>query len=118
MRRVLRYLLITAAILVLLAVIHYSNEVFKAKEETPQIVRELLSSERMKISLEDFQDGWLDMLLRVEDPSFYTHNGMDLSTPGAGITTITQNLVKRLYFDNFKPGFAKLRVQPKITPRF
>jgi membrane peptidoglycan carboxypeptidase len=50
------------------------------------------------------------MLLAVEDPAFYSHNGMDLSTPGAGLTTITQALVKLLYFDPFRPGIsAKLK---------
>jgi membrane peptidoglycan carboxypeptidase len=45
----------------------------------------------------------------VEDPHFYTHHGVDLTTPGAGITTITQALVKLIYFHPFKPGVAKLR---------
>jgi len=48
-------------------------------------------------------------LLVVEDPTFETHEGIDLTTPGAGITTITQSLSKRVAFDEFKPGIAKLR---------
>ena len=48
-------------------------------------------------------------LLIVEDPTFETHEGIDLTTPGAGITTITQSLSKRLAFDDFQPGIAKLR---------
>ncbi len=47
--------------------------------------------------------------MSVEDPAFFEHNGLDLSTPGAGITTITQGLVKQFYFDKFKPGFAKIK---------
>ncbi len=46
--------------------------------------------------------------LTVEDPAFFTHNGVDFRSPGAGLTTISQSLAKRLYFDPFKPGFAKL----------
>jgi membrane peptidoglycan carboxypeptidase len=34
---------------------------------------------------------------------------VDFSTPGAGITTITQGLVKHLYFDQFRPGIAKIK---------
>ena len=45
----------------------------------------------------------------VEDPGFYDHNGVDLSTPGAGMTTITQGLIKIHYFENFKPGIAKYK---------
>jgi membrane peptidoglycan carboxypeptidase len=54
-------------------------------------------------------DTQLRILLTVEDPSFFTHHGVDLTTPGAGMTTITQGLVKILYFDSFKPGIAKIR---------
>lgn len=48
-------------------------------------------------------------LLTVEDPFFETHQGIDLTTPGAGITTMTQSLAKRVAFDEFRPGIAKLR---------
>jgi membrane peptidoglycan carboxypeptidase len=51
----------------------------------------------------------LQILVTVQDPGFFKHNGIDLSTPGAGLTTITQAIVKKLYFENFKPGIAKLR---------
>jgi membrane carboxypeptidase/penicillin-binding protein len=46
----------------------------------------------------------------VEDPAFYRHLGVDLESPGAGMTTITQGLVKLLYFpEGFKPGIGKIR---------
>ena len=47
------------------------------------------------------------ILLRVEDPTFWTNKGIDLSSPGAGMTTLSQGLGKRLFFDRFKPGFSK-----------
>jgi membrane peptidoglycan carboxypeptidase len=50
------------------------------------------------------------MLLAIEDPAFTRHRGVDLETPGAGMTTITQGLVKLIYFPNgFKQGVAKVR---------
>jgi membrane peptidoglycan carboxypeptidase len=50
------------------------------------------------------------MLLTIEDPTFLYHHGVDLVTPGAGMTTITQGLVKQLYFpEGFRPGIAKIR---------
>lgn len=51
----------------------------------------------------------LAILLTVQDPGFKVHKGVDLTTPGAGLTTITQSLAKRLAFDDFQPGFAKIR---------
>jgi membrane carboxypeptidase/penicillin-binding protein len=51
----------------------------------------------------------LRILLAVEDPNFFSHHGVDLSAPGAGLTTITQALAKRLYFESFQPGLAKIK---------
>ncbi len=51
----------------------------------------------------------LQWLLSVEDPGFYHHAGVDIKTPGAGLTTLSQSLAKRLAFDEFKPGISKLR---------
>jgi monofunctional glycosyltransferase len=51
----------------------------------------------------------LVQLIRVEDPNFWHHNGVDVETKGAGLTTITQSLSKRLAFEHFKPGIGKIR---------
>ncbi|MET1414747.1 transglycosylase domain-containing protein [Roseibium sp. HPY-6] len=48
-------------------------------------------------------------LLTVQDPAFEAHGGIDMSTPGAGVTTITQSLAKRLGFEDFTPGIGKIR---------
>lgn len=57
----------------------------------------------------DLGAGRADMLLAVQDPGFADHNGLDFTTPGAGATTVTQSLSKRLAFDEFRPGIGKLR---------
>ncbi len=51
----------------------------------------------------------LRQLLRVEDPAFFTHKGVDFKSNGTGLTTITQSLSKRLAFNEFKPGIRKVR---------
>jgi len=48
-------------------------------------------------------------LLAVEDPAFRSHHGVDVQTPGAGATTITQSLAKRVAFQRFRPGLGKVR---------
>jgi membrane peptidoglycan carboxypeptidase len=68
-----------------------------------------MSSDDLTLQLGDFPEGWLDALVEVEDPNFYDHNGLDLKTPGCGRTTITQAVVRNLYFDEFTPGFDELR---------
>jgi membrane peptidoglycan carboxypeptidase len=64
---------------------------------------------RFEIFSYDLSKQQTEILIKVQDPGFYGHNGIDLSTPGAGLTTITQAIVKKLYFDSFKPGISKIK---------
>lgn len=73
---------------------------FKVKAE------QLTSSGRGVESLTSWQ---LDTLIKVQDPGFYSHDGIDFSSKGAGITTLTQSLAKRLGFEKFTPGIGKIR---------
>ncbi len=58
---------------------------------------------------EGLGEGRFEWLLAVQDPGFAIHSGVDLQTAGAGITTMTQSLAKRVAFEAFKPGYRKLR---------
>jgi monofunctional biosynthetic peptidoglycan transglycosylase len=58
----------------------------------------------------DLGPGRIEQLLRVEDPGFAGHKGVDFSTPGAGMTTLTQSVGKRVGFANFRPGLRKIRL--------
>lgn len=87
----------------------YVGVAIKAYADTPAVMARATALERMPLRLEDFPPDRLRALLAVEDPQFYSHRGIDLATPGAGITTITQGLVKLYYFKQFRPGIAKLR---------
>lgn len=78
--------------------------------ETPAVVEQIESSGKMTLKLEDVPGDFQASLLAVEDPNFYTHHGIDLSTAGAGWTTITQGIIKIYFFENFSKGlFNKLR---------
>ena len=68
------------------------------------------------LSLASLSPAQKDILLKVEDPGFYGHSGIDMSSPGQGMTTIRQGLVKLLYFDPFRPGFAK--IEQSLIARF
>ncbi|WP_425229087.1 transglycosylase domain-containing protein [Sphingomonas sp.] len=94
---------ILAAILLLIA--YEAVQVLRARANTPAI---LAAHADRSVRIADLPPRRIAMLLRVEDPAFLHHHGIDWSTPGAGATTITQGLVKRLYFDRFDPGFAKI----------
>lgn len=96
----------------------------QADEETLAIFAPFVAPDEGLLAWSDLSERQLEILLLVEDPKFWTHNGIDTRTPGAGITTITQALVKRLYFENFTKGplnklrqsrIARNRVHPNVA---
>lgn len=93
-------------LVMLLVLIAYETvAVLRAEARTPAI----LAAHRARVvRLSEAPPRRIAMLLAVEDPGFSRHHGVDFSTPGQGATTLTQALVKRLYFDRFRPGFAKI----------
>ncbi|MBU3888659.1 hypothetical protein FM996_11945 [Methylosinus sporium] len=108
-RRIIPAILIAAAAASLGLVGYEAVSVALARSETPEIFARYeaatdngakppagLSSER------------IETLIKVQDPSFWTHGGVDWSAP-LTTTTVTQSVVKRLYFENFQKGFAKIR---------
>jgi membrane carboxypeptidase/penicillin-binding protein len=87
--------------------VYYTYEVLRARADTPQVVAQALSSARLELSPDDLSAAQLDALLAVEDPHFFSHKGWDFG--GGTMTTITQSLVKGLYFRQFRPGIRKIR---------
>jgi membrane carboxypeptidase/penicillin-binding protein len=77
---------------------------------TPGVVARAEQSGNFSLELSEFQGQRLQWLVKVQDPDFYQHHGVDLGSPGAGYTTITQALIKVLFFnDSFNPGFLRWR---------
>lgn len=96
--------------LVLVALILYAGgTVAEGYLRAPGRVAEHEHERPTALRAQDLSPEQLRILLAVEDPKFFSHRGVDLLTPGAGMTTITQGLVKFLYFDRFRPGLAKIR---------
>jgi len=96
-------------LIIVVVLLYYTVVVFYARAKTPGIVQAALKSGRMKLELNDFTTDQLQALIKVQDQNFYNHNGFDISTPGTGVTTISQGLVKMYYFDDFRPGIEKIR---------
>lgn len=84
--------------------------VIAARAQTPALIRAARQSVQPWCRLSELSPWQIQALLAVEDPDFYGHHGIDLHTPGAGLTTITQGLAKKLYFHPFKPGIRKLKL--------
>jgi len=90
--------------------LHYVAEVRDARRDTPDLVAAAFDQFGSELTLDDLSVEREQMLLAVQDPTFRRHRGVDLATPGAGMTTLTQALVKLLYFpDGFRQGVAKIR---------
>ena len=107
---ILYALLIAFMIFPILIAGYYLNEIRNARLHTEFLVSNVISKYGKKLKVSDLSPGRKAMLLAVEDPTFFTHHGVDLCTPGAGMTTITQGLVKLLYYpEGFKQGIAKIR---------
>lgn len=95
---------------------HYTKETVLADFADAQWKRPDTPPVPFEITSQELSPRQLEILIRVQDPRFFHHKGLDFSTPGAGLTTITQAIVKQLYFNPFKPGIAK--VKQSLIARF
>jgi membrane carboxypeptidase/penicillin-binding protein len=112
-RRGARIALTAVAVLLAGLVAYEGYALFRAKQRTPEVLARAAEGE---LSYDDLPARRREMLLKVDDPGFFQHRGVDFSTPGQGMTTITQGLAKRFYFDKFEPGFAK--IEQSVIARF
>ena len=113
MRTALRVAAVVLLALLAALIAYEAYALWRADQRTAQV---LAAAAKGELSLEDVGPRRVAMLVKVEDPGFWSHRGVDFSTPGAGMTSITQSLVKRFYFDDFQPGFAKL--EQSLIARF
>ena len=89
--------------------VYYLWELYAAYQYTKEKVIPEEATVQYPLQISSLTERQLNILLKVQDPGFYEHDGVDFSSPGAGITTITQGLAKHLYFDEFKAGIAKIK---------
>lgn len=99
--------------------IYYSIEIIHAKKVTQDVIIKGIKEKKVKLldgsvhhlplTLSQLTEQQKNCLIKVMDPGFYQHDGTDFHTPGTGLTTLTQALVKKLYFKRFKAGIAKIK---------
>lgn len=56
-----------------------------------------------------------NILVKIQDPTFFKHSGIEWPSP-LTTTTITQSLVKKLFFKKFTKGFKK--IEQTLIARF
>lgn len=87
--------------------VYYTLAVLKARENTPRILQTARARISIPVAKDDLPQPRLEALLRIQDQHFFSHGGTDFLA--RRVTTITQALVKFLYFDRFRPGLAKIK---------
>jgi len=102
------------AILTIVYGAYLAARVVQERQRAPAAVQRILRSSDPAVSATPAAR--LNMLVQVEDPSFYTNDGIDLSSPGGGFTTISQGLGKIVLFDHFRPGLQKIELM--VLTRF
>jgi len=89
---------------------YYAATVWKARLQTPALVRAVLASDRIELRIQELSAWQKCALVAVQDPGFYEHRGVNPSLQKAFTkTTVSQAVVKQLYFDHFRPGIRKIR---------
>lgn len=110
MKRVLRWFAILVLLLMGGGIAYGISGYLAARSDASRLAKQadfLIQSHR---GGGDLGPGRAEQVLLVDDPGYSAHNGVDLSTDGAGLTTLTQSVGKRVGFANFKPGFRKIRL--------
>ncbi len=79
MRRALRISSAGAGLLVAAFLIYEGFALFRAKQRAPAV---LAAAAKGELALDALTDRRRAMLLKVEDPGFYDHRGVDFATPG------------------------------------
>lgn len=98
----MRRVLVVVGVLLGLLVVYLAAAAFWAYTVTPRVIAR--ASRPPLIDRRSLPDSTIEILLRVEDPGFRKHKGIDLFTRGQGRGTITRALVRVLYLDRYDLG--------------
>lgn len=98
----------TVFALIIVLVVYEIWRVIEARAATPEIFARVERIADPQVS--QLRPEITDILIKIEDPTFWDNDGIDFTTPGQGLTTLTQALAKRLYFEHFTPGLAKIEL--------
>lgn len=98
---------VIATVLIITIATYFVSAIVSARSSTPERIAIARSKIAVSLKATQLSDQQLKQLLKFQDENFFEHGGTDFSS--GRITTITQGLVKFIYFENFKPGLAKIK---------
>jgi membrane peptidoglycan carboxypeptidase len=98
-----------------IVIVYYVVVIIVARRNTKEIVYNELKSDRIHLELDNLSKEQLSAIIKIQDPNFYQHHGVDIFSQGHGLTTISQSLVKAYYFKDFTPGIVNKIKQTLIA---
>ncbi len=102
-------ILLSFSLFLIALIFYYVIELVIAYNKKDALRKIYLSKEKIEITNNDLSKKQIDMLIKIQDPNFFNHNGIEFKTPGSGWTTITQSITKFMYFENFTQGIKKIK---------
>lgn len=102
------FVVISSAFIVYSALI-----VINANNNSNENINQAMAKIDLQLKGQQLSKEQLSALLKVQDENFYEHSGTDLLS--GRMTTLTQALVKKIYFENFTQGIANKYKQSLIA---
>jgi membrane carboxypeptidase/penicillin-binding protein len=96
-------------LLLVVILMYYALELILAYNKKDVLRIQYLSNEKLELAIDDLSKLQIDLLIKIQDPNFFHHKGVEFKAPGSGWTTITQSITKFMYFKNFKQGLKKIK---------
>jgi monofunctional glycosyltransferase len=108
LRRILKVAAMALVLSLCVSAAYLGWRVYEARQWAPDHVARLAAG--LEPQAAAIPQERLAVLLAVEDPSFWTNDSWDFSTPGQGGTTLTQSLGKIVFFDRFRGMADKIEL--------
>ena len=105
----MKIILLFVLTILMTILVYYSIETVIAYRATPEIKKEFISDSKINLRFDELNVRQQEILIKVQDPNFWNHKGVEFTTPGSGWTTITQAIAKWFYFHPFKQGIKKIK---------
>ena len=116
MKKALWISLFVSIFLLLIVITYYAVGLSQAREYTRNVVWSDVQAgvwrppngpvRPLSLSIDDLTPRQIEILLAVQDPAFYEHSGVDLSTPGAGLVTLDDLVFDVLFHSSHERGFV------------
>lgn len=105
----MKKIILSLVFFLIVIVTYFTIEIAIAYKATPQIKKDFLIDSKIDLKFDELSERQQEIFIKVQDPNFWNHKGVEFSTPGSGWTTITQSIAKWFYFHPFKPGIRKIK---------